>query len=94
MSYPQAMRKVVVPQAIRKVFAPLLNDLIALMKDTSLVLVIGLAEVVSIGQDIQAETFNSSALVLGAILFLIVTIPLARIVDRQIVKQQIRYQRV
>ncbi|MBA2763166.1 MAG: amino acid ABC transporter permease [Thermoleophilaceae bacterium] len=93
MSYAQAMRKVVVPQAVRKVFAPLLNDLTALMKDTSLVLVIGLAEVVSIGQDIQAETFNSSALVLGAILFLVVTIPLARIVDRQIAKQQIRYQR-
>lgn len=94
MSYPQAMRKVVVPQAVRKVFAPLLNDLIALMKDTALVGVIALPEVVQVATDIRGETFNSSALTFAAILFLIVTIPLARIVDRQIVKQQIRYQRV
>ena len=45
MSHRQAMRNVIVPQAIRKVFAPLLNDLIALMKDTTLVSVIALNEV-------------------------------------------------
>jgi polar amino acid transport system permease protein len=93
MSHGQAMRHVIVPQAVRKVIPPLLNDFIALMKDTSLVVVIGLVEVVQAGRDVQSETFNSSALTLGAILFLLVTIPLARIVDRLIARQQGRFAR-
>lgn len=93
MSHGQAMRNVIVPQAVRKVIPPLLNDFIALMKDTSLVAFIGLAEVVQVGRDIQSETFNSSALTLGALLFLLVTIPLARVVDRLIAVQQAKYQR-
>ncbi len=87
MSHGQAMRYIVVPQAVRKVVPPLLNDFIALMKDTSLVSVIGLIEVVQAGRDIQAESLNSSALTLGAVLFLIVTIPLARLVDHLIARQ-------
>ncbi len=71
MSHGQAMRHVIVPQAVRKVIPPLLNDFIALMKDTSLVSVIGLVEVVQAGSDVQSETFNSSALTLGALLFLL-----------------------
>ena len=93
MSHGQAMRSVIVPQAVRKVIPPLLNDFIALMKDTSLVSVVGLIEVVQAGRDIQAETFNSSALTLGAILFLLVTIPLARIVDWLIAREQRRVER-
>jgi polar amino acid transport system permease protein len=65
----------------------------ALMKDTSLVSVIGLIEVVQVGRDIQAETFNSSGLMFGAFLFLVVTVPLARIIDRMISGQQARFQR-
>jgi len=87
MSHGQAMRQVVVPQAIRKVIPPLLNDFIALMKDTTLVSVIGLIEVVQAGRDIQNIEFNSSALMLGAILFVLVTIPLARLVDYMIARQ-------
>jgi polar amino acid transport system permease protein len=90
MSHAQSMRFVVVPQAIRKVIPPLLNDFIALMKDTSLVSVIGALEVVQAGFDVQTENFNGSGLVLGAILFLIVTIPLARLVDWLIKRQQQR----
>jgi polar amino acid transport system permease protein len=89
MSHLQSMRYVIVPQAIRKVIPPLLNDFIALMKDTSLVGVIALVEVVKAGREIQAETFNSSALTLGALMFIVVTIPLARIVDRLIARQQL-----
>ncbi len=90
MSHSEAMRDVIVPQAVRKVIPPLLNDFIALMKDTSLVSVIGFVEVVQFGRDVQAETFNSTALTFGAVLFLLVTIPLARLVDRMIAKQQER----
>jgi polar amino acid transport system permease protein len=88
MSHGQAMRFVIVPQAVRKVIPPLLNDFIALMKDTSLVGVLGALEVVQVGRDIQTDQFNGSGLVLGAILFLLVTIPLARLVDWLIAREQ------
>ena len=93
MSHAVTLRHVIVPQAVRKVIPPMLNDFIALMKDTSLVQVIGVVEVVKAGREVQAETFNSSALTLAAILFILVTIPLARIVDRQISRQQLLTQR-
>jgi polar amino acid transport system permease protein len=93
MSHNRAMRHVIVPQAVRRVIPPLLNDYIALMKDTSLVGVIALLEVVEAGRTVQAETLNSSALTLGALMFLVVTIPLARIVDRYIAREQGRFQR-
>lgn len=93
MSHGQAMRSVIVPQAVRKVFAPLLNDFIALMKDTTLVGVIALNEVAHVGRDIQGQAFNSSALTLGAIMFLLVTLPLARLVDRLISREQGRFTR-
>lgn len=92
MSHGQSMRFVIVPQAVRKVIPPLLNDFIALMKDTSLVSVLGALEVVQVGRDIQVED-NGSALVLGALFFLVVTIPLARLVDVLIARQQGRTQR-
>ena len=93
MSHGQAMRNVIVPQAVRRVIPPLLNDFIALMKDTSLVGVIALLEVVEAGRTVQAETLNSSALTLGALMFLAVTLPLARAVDRLIARQQLRFER-
>ena len=93
MSHSRAMRHVIVPQAVRRVIPPLLNDYIALMKDTSLVGVIALLEVVEAGRTVQSETLNSSALTLGALMFLVVTIPLARIVDRYIAHEQGRFQR-
>jgi polar amino acid transport system permease protein len=93
MTHGQAMRHVIVPQAVRKVFAPLLNDFVALMKDTTLVSVIALNEVALVGRNIQSETFNSSALTLGALLFLVVTLPLARLVDRLIAREQGRFAR-
>jgi polar amino acid transport system permease protein len=93
MGYGQAMRYVIVPQAVRKVIPPLLNDFIALMKDTSLVSVIGALEVVQAGFDVQTAEFNGSALVLGALFFLAITIPLARLVDLLIKREQGRVER-
>jgi polar amino acid transport system permease protein len=87
------MRYVIVPQAVRTVIPPLLNDLVALMKDTSLVSFISLPEAVEVAFDIQSKTFNSSALTLAALMYLIVTIPLARLVDWLISRQQRRTQR-
>jgi polar amino acid transport system permease protein len=93
MSHGQSMRYVIVPQAIRTVIPPLLNDFIALMKDTSLVSVIGALEVVQAGFDIQTAEFNGSGLVLGALFFLAITIPLARVVDVLIARQQRKVER-
>jgi polar amino acid transport system permease protein len=93
MNHSLAMRHVIVPQAVRKVIPPLLNDLIALMKDTSLVAFLGLVELTQAGRDIQAETYNGSGLVFGAILYLLLTIPLARLVDWLIAREQRRTQR-
>ena len=93
MSHGQAMRNVVVPQALSKVIPPLLNDFIALMKDTSLIFAIGGSELIDAGFDVQSNEFNGSALTLGAILYLLITIPLARLVDYLIARQQRRTQR-
>ncbi len=93
MSHGQATRYIILPQAIRKVIPPLLNDFIALMKDTALISVIGLVETVQVGSDLYSEFFNPSGYTVGAFLFLIVTIPLARVVDMQIKKQDEKFQR-
>jgi polar amino acid transport system permease protein len=93
MSHGESMRFVIIPQAVRKVVPPLLNDFIALMKDTSLVSFLGLIEVVQAGFDYQTANLNGSALTLGAILFLVVTIPLARLVDYLIAREQTKTQR-
>lgn len=90
MSHGQSMRYVIVPQAVTKVVPPLLNDFIALMKDTSLVSFLGVVEVVQAGRDVQSEVVNGSGLVFGAILFLIVTLPLARLVDWMISREKAR----
>ena len=81
MSHGQAMRHVVVPQAVTKIPAPMLNELISLLKDTTLVGVIALGEAVLIGREIQSETFNSSAYILAGVMFLVITLPMARLVD-------------
>ncbi len=88
MSHGQAMRFVVVPQAVSKVIPPLLNDFIALTKDTSLVFAIGGSEVIDAAADYQSDTFNGSAFIVAAAFYLIVTIPLARLVDVIIARQQ------
>jgi len=93
MNHRQAMRHVIVPQAVGKVIPPLLNDFIALMKDTSLVSFLGFVEVTQAGQDVYQNDYNVSGLTLGAIFFLVFTLPLARVVDRLIAKQQARYSR-
>lgn len=93
MSHGQAMRFIIVPQAIRKVIPPLLNDLIALMKDTSLVSVISLVELVKFSSDVYAETFSPSLYILAAGFYLILTIPLARLVDWMLKRQEQKFQR-
>ena len=90
LSQLQTMRFVVVPQAIRRVIPPLLNDFIGLQKDTALVSVLGVVEVFRAAQIRQAATFNSTPYVVTALIFLVLTIPMARLVDWLVRREQRR----
>lgn len=88
MSYGKAMRHVVVPQAVTKIPAPMLNEMISLLKDTTLASVVALSESVLVSREILAETFNSSAVILAGLMFLAITLPAARLVDVLIKRNQ------
>jgi polar amino acid transport system permease protein len=78
----QAMRHVVLPQAVRRVAPPLLNDFVALQKEVALISTIGPQEAVRVAQIFQGENFNYTPLIAAALLYLVITVPLARLVDR------------
>jgi len=82
LTQTQTMRRVVLPQAVRRVLAPLLNDFISLQKDVALVSVLGPLEAFRVAQINAAENFNYTPLIAAALLYLAVTVPLARILDR------------
>src|ERR687897_2534998 len=76
LSYAKTMRYIIVPQAFRRVIPPLTNEFVMLIKDTSLVSVIGLVELLRAAQEIQSQTFNSSALIAAALIYLAICLPL------------------
>jgi len=86
----QAMRHVVLPQAVRRVVPPLLNDFIALQKETSLVGVVGPIEAVRQAQIYSSYYFNFTSYFAAALLFLAVTIPLTRLTDWLLRRQRRR----
>jgi polar amino acid transport system permease protein len=92
LSYMQAMRYVVLPQAIRRVVPPLLNDFIGLQKDTVLVTVIGLTEAAAQANFYSSDYFNFTSLTVTAVFFIFLTIPLARFTDH-IIKERERRER-
>ena len=77
----QALRYVIVPQAVRRVAPQLLNDFISLQKDVALVSILGPEEAFRAAQVYAASSFNYTPLIAAALLYLCVTIPLTRIVD-------------
>jgi polar amino acid transport system permease protein len=84
------MRRVILPQAVRTVIPPLLNDFISLQKDTALLSVLGVIESVQAGTIYQDLNFNSSGLVVASLLFLAMTIPLTRVTDSLIARDRNR----
>jgi len=90
LSYMQTMRYVIVPQAVRRIMAPLLNDFIGLQKDTALVQVVGVIDAFNQSRIIASNAFNLSAVTIVAILFVIITIPQARFVDKLIERDNAR----
>lgn len=81
LSRGQALRFVVVPQAVRRVVPPLLNDFISLQKDTALVSVLGLFDAVFYAQDYGNYHFTYTPYVVVAAVFVLLTVPTARLVD-------------
>lgn len=90
LSQLQTMRHVVVPQAIRRVVPPLLNDFIGLQKDTVLISFLGVVEIFRTAQIKQMATFNFTPYLAVALVFIVVTFPLARIVDWLIARDRSR----
>ena len=90
LSQGTAMRYVILPQAIRNIVPPLLNDFISLQKDTALVGVLGAIEANQAAEIYGSTVFNYSSLTVAAILFLVLTIPLARFTDRLIERDRRR----
>jgi len=92
LSYLQSLQYVIVPQAIRRVIPPLLNEFVILIKDTSLVSVLGLTlsqkELLGVGRTIYSSTFDATAWLGAAAGFLIITLPMIRIVT--IVERRMR----
>jgi polar amino acid transport system permease protein len=87
----QALRYVILPQAVRRVIPPLLNDFIGLQKDTILVSYIGVVEAFRESSIIQAAKFNSTPYVALALIFLLVTIPMARFTDWLVARDRRRF---
>jgi polar amino acid transport system permease protein len=81
LSHLQALRFVVLPQAVRRVIPPLLNDFIGLTKDTALVGLLGVVEAFRQSTIDSASTFNFTPYLVTAVLFVLLTIPLARLTD-------------
>jgi polar amino acid transport system permease protein len=90
LSQSASMRYVILPQAIRNIIPPLLNDFISLQKDTALVGLLGSIEANKAAELYSDTVFNYSSYVVAAILFLILTIPLARFTDHLIRRDQAR----
>ena len=92
LTYTQSLRFVVLPQAIRRVIPPLLNDFIGLQKDTAIITVIGVTEALSQANFYSSDYFNYAGYTVAAVFFIILTIPFARFTDN-LIKERERRER-
>ncbi len=92
LSRGQSLRFVILPQAVRRVIPPLLNDFIGLQKDTALVGTLGVVEAFKQAQIDQSATFNFTPYLVAATLFVLITIPLARFTDWLVARDRKQHQ--
>jgi len=90
LSYGQTMRYVIIPQAVRRVIPPLLNDFVGLQKDTSIVYVIGVTEAASLAQQFSTQNGDFPSYLVAAVFFILITIPLARFTDHLVAQRERR----
>lgn len=88
LSYGLTLRTVIIPQAVRRIVPPLLNDFVGLQKDTALIGVMGVTDAFNQSRLVSSSVFNLSPVIVVAVLFVIITIPQARLVDRLIARDQ------
>jgi polar amino acid transport system permease protein len=81
LTHRQAMRLVILPQAVRRVLPPLLNDFVALQKDVGLISVLGAVDAIRAAQIVSARAFDFTPYVVAALLFVLLAIPTGRIAD-------------
>ncbi len=91
LSQLQALRFVVIPQAVRRVIPPLLNDFIGLQKDTVLVSYLGLVEAFRTANIEQASIFNFTPYLALSLIFVVITVPLTRLTDYLVGRDRRRY---
>jgi polar amino acid transport system permease protein len=90
LSYAQTMRYIIVPQAVRRVIPPLLNDFVGLQKDTAIVSVIGVTEAASLSQQFSNQNGDFPSFLVAAVFFILLTIPLARFTDYLVAQREHR----
>jgi polar amino acid transport system permease protein len=88
LSYGMTLRTVIVPQAVRRIVPPLLNDFVGLQKDTALIGVMGVTDAFTQARLVSSNVFNLTPVIVVAILFVIITIPQARFVDKLLAREQ------
>lgn len=81
LTYGQTLRHVVLPQAVRRVMPPLMNDLVSLQKDSGLIATLGVIDAIRAAQIETAIDFNFTPYVVAGFLFVCLTIPMARLTD-------------
>ena len=81
LSHAQTLRHVVLPQAWRRVLPPLMNDLVSLQKDSGLIAVLGVVDAIRAAQIETASDFNYTPYVVAGVLFICLTVPMARLTD-------------
>jgi len=90
LSYGMTLRTVIIPQAVRRIVPPLLNDFVGLQKDTALIGVMGVTDAFTQARLTASNVFNLSPVIVVAALFVVITIPQARFVDRLLAREQNR----
>ena len=91
LTQAQALRFVVIPQAVRRVIPPLLNDFIGLQKDTVLVSYIGVVEAFRIANIEEASLFNFTPYLALSAIYLVITVPLTRLTDYLVARDRRRF---
>jgi len=81
LSYAKTMRYIIIPQTVKRVLPPLTNEFVALIKDSSLLSVIAISELLRTAKEMMTWKLNPSSLTAAAILYLIITLPLTRLVS-------------
>lgn len=81
LGYVQSLRRVVLPQALRKMTPPLMNDFVSMQKDVGLISILGAVDAVRAAQIVTAQTYNFTPYVVAGILFILLAIPTIRLTD-------------